>query len=317
MENSLPDVANLSSKYANATLNWVGMSGIKIPINFNLNNHVFSTICTIQTYVNLESDLAQKSRGIHMSRIFRILTDLSSENQVDLAAIHKALANFVNSQSGLSEKGFFELNFEMPLIRDSLLSDNKGWKSYKVKIISTLEKNEITSEILVDIVYSSACPCSAALSRDLIQKAFVKEFENSENVDKNQFLTWLKQEKSLAGIPHSQRSVGQILVKPNLEVFNLIGLIDLIESTLKTATQSVVKREDEQEFARLNAENTMFCEDAARILKKGLNNDAAYKDFWIRVNHLESLHSHDATAIAVKGVLNGYDANPNLHQLIL
>ena len=76
--------------------------------------------------------------------------------------------------------------------------------------------------------------------------------------------------------------------------------------------QTAVKREDEQEFARLNGANQMFCEDAARRLKGALNKTSRYTDFWIRVEHLESLHAHDAVAMVTKGIPGGY--LPILHR---
>ena len=87
-----------------------------------------------------------------------------------------------------------------------------------------------------------------------------------------------------------------------------MALIDAVESALKTPVQAAVKREDEQEFARLNGQNLMFCEDASRRLKHQLNQMPIFKDFWLRVNHYESLHAHDAVAIATKGVESGYRA---------
>ena len=92
------------------------------------------------------------------------------------------------------------------------------------------------------------------------------------------------------------------------EVFPIIALIDLIEETLKTPVQAAVKREDEQEFARLNGQNLMFCEDAARRLQYTLNQQPHYRDFWIRVNHLESLHAHDAVSVTTKGIAGGFKA---------
>jgi GTP cyclohydrolase I len=50
----------------------------------------------------------------------------------------------------------------------------------------------------------------------------------------------------------------------------------------------------------------MFCEDAARRLQQALEPQALYKDFWLRVNHLESLHAHNAVAIVTKNVVGGY-----------
>jgi GTP cyclohydrolase I len=67
-----------------------------------------------------------------------------------------------------------------------------------------------------------------------------------------------------------------------------------------------VKREDEQAFARLNGQNLMFCEDAARRMQSALQADERIADFWLRASHFESLHAHDAVAVAVKGVEGGY-----------
>lgn len=88
----------------------------------------------------------------------------------------------------------------------------------------------------------------------------------------------------------------------------IIMLIDAIEDALKTPVQAAVKREDEQEFARLNGQNLMFCEDAARRLQHELHQHAGFADFWIRVNHYESLHAHDAVSITTKGILCGFKA---------
>ena len=63
----------------------------------------------------------------------------------------------------------------------------------------------------------------------------------------------------------------------------------------------MVKREDEQAFAELNAANPIFVEDAARLFCKKLESHSAITDFRIVVNHQESLHSHDAISILTEG----------------
>ena len=70
--------------------------------------------------------------------------------------------------------------------------------------------------------------------------------------------------------------------------------------------QSAVKREDEQEFARLNGQNLMFVEDAGRRLKALLDDEDRWHDFWVRIEHHESLHAHDAVGVFTKGVEQGY-----------
>jgi len=62
----------------------------------------------------------------------------------------------------------------------------------------------------------------------------------------------------------------------------------------------------------LNGHNLMFVEDAARRVKNALNQKASYLDFWLRVEHYESLHAHDAVSITTKGVEGGFA--PHLHR---
>jgi len=95
-----------------------------------------------------------------------------------------------------------------------------------------------------------------------------------------------------------------------LESFPITDLINAIEDTLKTPVQTAVKREDEQEFARLNGQNLMFIEDSGRKLKALLGNDNRFPDFWVRVEHHESLHAHDAVGVFTKGVEGGYQPEP-------
>ena len=75
-----------------------------------------------------------------------------------------------------------------------------------------------------------------------------------------------------------------------LAAFPITALVDAVEETLATPVQTAVKREDEQEFARLNAANLMFCEDAGRRLKAMLDARADIADFHVHVEHHESRH---------------------------
>jgi len=101
----------------------------------------------------------------------------------------------------------------------------------------------------------------------------------------------------------------RVELRPAFDELPVAALIDRIEAALGTPVQTAVKREDEQAFARLNAENLMFCEDAARRIQAALDSDERVHDFWIRASHFESLHPHDAIAFAVKGVAGGYAAS--------
>ena len=173
-----------------------------------------------------------------------------------------------------------------------------------------MEDGAFAFELETEILYSSTCPCSAALARQLIQEQFVTDFADAHPLDRSKVLDWLGSESGIRATPHSQRSSARVRVRlaSGFE-FPIVYLIDLIENALQTPVQTAVKREDEQAFALLNGQNLMFCEDAARRMQRALENDERIVDFWLRAAHLESLHPHDAVAYASKGLEGGYSAH--------
>lgn len=59
-----------------------------------------------------------------------------------------------------------------------------------------------------------------------------------------------------------------IPLKNSVNDIQILTYLDSLEAELKTPVQTAVKRIDEQKFARLNGQNTMFVEDALRIISK-------------------------------------------------
>ena len=164
-------------------------------------------------------------------------------------------------------------------------------------------------EMAYQVVYSSTCPCSAALARQLIQDQFRKDFSDQGKVDAEAVVQWLGTEQGILATPHSQRSAADIRLQlsPSFEAFPFVEMIDVIEDALKTPVQAAVKREDEQAFALLNGQNLMFCEDAARRVHDALDSEERVVDFWARCSHFESLHPHNAVSIVTKGIDGGYE----------
>ena len=303
----MPDVASNSMvDHIHSTLDWVGMSEIHLPARVSdtlAGERPVST--SIQAYVNLANPDA---KGIHMSRLFLMLEETFGDHSVSAASIEQLLRNFLETHEGLSTRGFVQLDFEYSMRRPALKSSYSGWKSYPVSIKGTLCEQGMRIEMYVEVPYSSTCPCSAALSRQLIQEQFRKDFQEGK-IDAEAVYEWLGTEEGIVATPHSQRSIAQVRVlldHTEGSAFPITALIDSIEGALKTPVQTAVKRVDEQEFALLNGQNLMFCEDAARRLKQAIDPQSCYKDFWLRVNHLESLHAHNAVAIVTKEVDGGY-----------
>lgn len=303
---SLPDVSEIDQRRQYARLDWVGMHGIHLPTRLADSTLGEQPIqAHIQSYVNLEN---QASRGIHMSRLFLQLEQSFTDAPVNRDSLTSALKGFLNSHADLSSRAFIELSFDYSIKRRALKSDNAGWKTYPTTVTASWQDSAAVIELSVDVPYSSTCPASAALARQLIQDAFLKEFGGAESVSVDQINTFLGSTEGIVATPHSQRSIAQVKVKlaSHSTSLPLTQLIDQIEDALQTPVQTAVKREDEQEFARLNGQNLMFCEDAARRLKTRLDSEACYSDYWVRVNHLESLHAHDAVAIVTKELPDGY-----------
>ena len=306
MQTTMPDIADTAPALQTGKLDWVGMGEIELPFIFETRNIApVNVIAKARAFVNLHKEDA---KGIHMSRLFLALDTLSTEQQVNPQTLKQALDAFISSHDDLSDQAQIEFKFELPLRRKSLLSGKVGWKNYPVHLIAKINQGTVSFELMVDVTYSSTCPCSAALARQLIQNAFSEKFAE-QNIEKQTVLEWLGTTDGIVATPHSQRSIANVKVKldSKIDSFDVVGLIDALEAELKTPVQAAVKREDEQEFARLNGQNLMFCEDAARKIK-GLLEQQNYADYWLQINHYESLHAHDAVAIAVKGVTGGYTA---------
>ena len=305
---AMPDIANSAQAQTEGALDRVGMSNIELPLMVQTDNCPAQQVsANAELFVNLGDPQA---KGIHMSRLYLQLDQLSTESELTLATLTTLLEGFIESHQDLSSEAFVKIAFDYNLRRKSLISEKRGWKAYPVVIIGRLIDGKLDIELQVDVPYSSTCPCSAALARQLIQDAFSKKYAQAATLDKDEIVAWLGSTQGIVATPHSQRSVAQVKVKlqTTADNFPIITLIDLIEATLKTPVQAAVKREDEQEFARLNGQNLMFCEDAARQLQYALHQQTQFSDFWLRVNHYESLHAHDAVSVTTKGIKDGYQA---------
>jgi GTP cyclohydrolase IB len=238
----------------------------------------------------------KKARGIHMSRLFKILSQMH-EQELSWPWLSNCLEQMLVSHESLSDGGHLQVSFELPVLRKALLSQEHGWRSYPLTYRVSSKKGKAQLTLTARVLYSSTCPCSAGLSRQVLQDEFRKQF-NEPSVNVEQVLQWLGKPGSIPAVPHSQRSeaICEFTIDLNESVPSALSLIDEIENALGTPVQAAVKREDEQEFARRNAQNLMFCEDAARKLKAALLKREDIADFKIEVRHFESLHPHDVVA---------------------
>ena len=302
----MPDVANEARPAIAGVLDWVGMGEIELPVRIlDAEGNTHSSGARVNAFVNLtRGDV----RGIHMSRLYLHVDRALGAEPLSPCSLRRLLKDFLDSHAGLSDRAMVQVHFDYLVRRPALVSDNTGWKSYPVSVTAVLERGQFSLEVGVEAAYSSTCPCSAALARQLIQENFIAQFDAGAPLDREAVLKWLGSEQGINATPHSQRSTAQVRARlaPSFQNLPFIEIIDRIEGALKTPVQTAVKREDEQAFARLTGENLMFCEDAARRMQKALDEDERIADFWVKASHFESLHPHNAVAVATKGVPGGY-----------
>jgi len=305
----LPDVAVHAQPHLAGALDWVGMADIQVPVLFDAGDgEIQRASARVGAFVNLHR---LDKRGIHMSRLYLQVEQSLSTQTLSAESLHALLRGFLASHEGLADRACLSIRFEQLVRRAALRSANSGWRAYPVCIEASLTGDVFLLELGTEVVYSSTCPASAALSRQLIQDQFARDFAVDESVDHAAVLAWLGSERGIVATPHAQRSMARLRIRPKVgEGFDLIRLIDCVEHALGTPVQTAVKREDEQAFALANGGNLMFCEDAARRIQKVLDADERLSDFHIRVEHQESLHPHDAVAYASKGVAGGFGSTP-------
>ncbi len=289
----LPDVASAANPVAGGALDWVGMDGIDLPVR---HAGVDGVVLTAPARVDVAVDLADAgARGIHMSRLYLLLEQTLATQTLTPSALCSLLHALLDSHAGLSSRARLRIEYRHLLKRPALVSANAGWKSYPVMIEASLVDGRFTLQLGCEVQYSSTCPASLALSKETNQRRFDQDFAGAAP-SHQAIREWLGG-RGVAATPHAQRSTASVRVKL-AQGFDLpvVELIDAIEGALATPVQTAVKREDEQAFAVLNAENPMFCEDAARRIRAALETDPRIAGYHVRAAHHESLHPHDAVA---------------------
>ncbi|MFJ2387956.1 GTP cyclohydrolase FolE2 [Pseudomonas koreensis] len=285
---TLPDIAAQTARQA-LPLEWVGMRGIALPVL--LEGQRLSA--KADAGVSLDDG---EARGIHMSRLYLALATLEQQN-LSPSVLRQVLDDFLESHDDLSSNAYLNIHSEVLLRRPALVSPLAGWKSYPVSISASLKNKVFHVELKIEVPYSSTCPCSAALARQLIQQQFIDDFANKP-LQHAEVLAWLGSSHGIVATPHSQRSTAELHMHLDefIDELPLSVIINDAEAALGTAVQTAVKRADEQAFALANGQNLMFCEDAARRLNLALRRSPGVSGFHLRVIHAESLHAHDAVA---------------------
>lgn len=273
---TLPDLQNGPASLirgARAPIQHVGISGFKLPIRFHTRDN---GDVTLETSVTGTVSLEAGKKGINMSRLMRSFYRYAEET-FSYDVMQRALDSYKADLGSCDAR--LQMRFRFPLKVPSLRSGLWGYQYYDIAL-ELVDQDGVRKKIFhLDYVYASTCPCSLELSEHA------------------------RQTRGQLAVPHAQRSVARLSVEsmPGQGRLWFEDLIDMARRAVPTETQVMVKREDEQAFAELNAAHPIFVEDAARLFAAEFLKDPRIGDFRVIASHQESLHSHDAVSLLIEG----------------
>ncbi len=286
-ESGLNDFQKLPNQHG-VTIPRVGIERFRIPLRFY---HPEGLVMNHDTEASMFIFLSNDKTGVNMSRLCSILQEEATLSPIDKPFFRKILRRYRAElrdfkKEPLIPRSELVLKFSYPIKQKSLKSENWGWQYYNVEIHGVeTEREGYYLDITVHYEYSSTCPCSLSMA-----KQYEKNFRLGNITEGTGIAT-----------AHGQRSQATVTCRVGVNCnFFFEELIALLRKTIPTETQSLVKRVDEQAFAILNGENPMFVEHVARRLSNSLEEEPRILDWKAKIEHFESLHSHNAVAYIQK-----------------
>lgn len=275
--NKLPDVQETKPEIQ-MHIREVGVGEVEVPFRLESREGGFHDIVA---KVSMFTDLPSNKKGISMSRLLLALRPylnipLKSKMIFDIT---KDLAK---SQDTIYAR--IKFKFKLPRNRKSPVTDHEFPLFHDCMFEGTYFMQDAEPFFFkqgVKVQYASYCPCSAELSKHL-------------------------EEQGLKGFPHAQRSFAEVVIETQEnKVIWLEDIIDIVEDSIATLPYPIVKREDEQEIAKIAANNPLFVEDAIRQISNALECNRSIRDWAVRCTHEESIHTSTAVAVSWKGLDEG------------
>jgi len=275
MTNILPDIQE-TLPIIQIPIREVGVSNVQVPFSLFGKYGGFKTMVA---NVSMRTNLSYDKKGISMSRLIRTLKEYL-DLPLNQKLIKQILSDLIKNVE--SDESYMRFDFLYPINRKSIITDSEFPIFHKCRFEGQMRGDVFKFYQGVIIQYSSYCPCSAELSNHL-------------------------RENGSMGFPHAQRSFTEILIdgKKDTQIW-LEDIIEVVEKAIKTMPYPLVKRIDEQEIARIAAENPIFVEDAIRQISVELDN-MPVDDWIVKCRHEESIHTSEAIAVNWKGIKNGFD----------
>jgi len=276
---TLPDIQHTMLPEVKLPIYQVGVENVKTKFLLRGKD---GSVNHILANVSMSTDLSSDIKGISMSKLLRTLIKYL-DTPLNHDVIDEILREFRIEVETNSSNSFIRFDFEYPILKQAPISKLEFPQFYKCTFEGRLIGDKFNFYQKVVVPYQSYCVCSASLCSHL-------ELNGKK------------------GFPHAQRAFATVLVEVLLpEILWLEDIIDIVEKAVVNETYPLLRRKDEQEVARIAAENPMFVEDAIRFISKGLNSDPRIFDWIAKSVHEESIHTSEAIAINWKGIKGGFD----------
>lgn len=210
---------------------------------------------------SLSVGLDSDVRGTHMSRFVEVMNKVSILNYNNIRSILEELIKSLKSDSA-----YIRLSFPYFIEKKSPVSGLFSSLDIDCVIKAGLKNGVFSYSLRLLVPVMTLCPCSKEIS------------------DYG---------------AHNQRAVVDLEVKPKKET-DIEKLVTMIELSASSPLYSLLKRPDEKYVTEKAYENPCFVEDVVRELYNKLDRRDDLTCFRIKVTSMESIHNHEAFAIAVK-----------------
>jgi len=206
---------------------------------------------------DLSVALPANSRGVHLSRFARVL----SEGEVDVSPGGlRALLERLSAELGAATS-HVEVTYEETAAKAAPVSRRSSLVSYPVRVSGSLDP-DYTHTLAVTHPVMTVCPCS---------------------------------QEATDGFGHSQRTQVEIAVSFDGRI--MAGeLVDLAESCASAPVYPLLTGEDERAVIENAALRPVFVEDLVRSIAERLEADVRVRWYSIEAESLESVSAHNAYA---------------------
>ena len=238
----------------------VGISGLRHYVLAGDSGNQRHLVATLDLAVALQAD----RRGTHMSRLVEIA--LEHEDDLTLAklpVVAKRLLAHLDADAG-------SLKVAFPLVSQqaSPVTRRRATNVHDVVMTVRQEGDEVVLDLHVEVVATSLCPCSKAISD-----------YGAHN------------QRSRVGIGVTVGGGDGLTRLPSLD-----DLVRWAEGACSCPVFPLLKRPDEQYVTERAYENPVFVEDIARTLAIQLQRLEGPGEYRVHVLNEESIHRHDAYA---------------------